>query len=105
METLLIGLGILGGTAAISGFLLFGIRPLPVTDPEEALGIPSAGLKETFGLERLRTTPGAKASLLVRCRSLLLIIFWLSATAAAAALVAAGIALVLGVAVSDALGA
>ena len=104
MDTLLIGLGIVGATALLSGGLLFGIKPQPVTDPAANLGIPDSDLKETFGIWRFRRSRWVGRSILVRFRSLILIIFWLCASAAAAAVLAGVVALFIGLAVSKSLG-
>lgn len=102
MGTLLLGLGLVAATALISGFLLFGVKPLPVTDPTKPVGIPSADLKETFGIWHMRRVRGSGRSFLVKIRSFLLIIFWLTATTTAVAAIVGGIMAVIGLFISKA---
>ena len=85
MDTLLIGLGLIAVTALASGWLLFGVKPQPVTDPTANVGIPDSELKETFGRWKIKRRRWVAHGFVTRFRSLILVIFWLCAATAAAA--------------------
>jgi hypothetical protein len=103
MDTLLIGLGIIAATALASGWLLFGVKPQPVTDPTANVGIPDSELKETFGRWKIKRNRWVTHGFVTRFRSLILVIFWLCAATAAVALLAGLVALFAGIAITNAL--
>lgn len=104
MPFLLTGLALVSAIAAVSGLLLFGIRPEPVTDPAKSTGVPDPSLKEVFGAWGLHRSNASDKGILVRIRAFVLILFWLCLVGAAIMVAAALIAYVAALALGSAAG-
>lgn len=94
---LIVGLATVAVTALVAGYLLFGVRPKPVTDPATGAStvrfIPLPPLREVFGLWMGRRRNDGWAA---RLRSAVFLILLIACLAAAMAVIAGSIGFAIG---------
>ena len=94
---LIVGLATVAVTALVAGYLLFGVRPKPVTDSPASAGtwrfIPMPPLREVFGLWLGRRGSDGWGA---RLRSALLLVIMIACLAAAMAVIAGTIGFAVG---------
>ncbi|MEZ5383729.1 MAG: hypothetical protein R2754_18265 [Microthrixaceae bacterium] len=105
MLMLIVGLATVAVTALVAGYLLFGVRPKPVTDSSGAAAalrfIPLPPLREVFGLWAGRRN---RDGVVAKLRSALLLLLALACLAAAMAVIAGLIGFAIGLLTEGAIG-